>query len=390
MARPVKSDVERADAAEIDDGDDAAEDRPGDGAPDDGVDLEQVVPHDRVADREREEQHRQGDEVEREAEIEQVERDEAGDRDREGGDAAERGDLRALARRGGRRAQEGVGEAGDEDHPAGDQRHRVQAVDEEDRGERAMKGEVVGDADREAGAVQRRQHAGAPHRRALDREGEREMHEGHRPQRLQEQAQGAEPAGSEDVGGGDQIQPPGQARAPHGARRRRVGAEEVDDEAQQGEHRAHQQVVAERQQILARVEAHGGDGQGDVVAAGAERVAQGRADRLLLRGAIDGRGRRRRAVERDEARLVGDAGAVAGPVAIADRRHEAVVPQEESGERPPPPAQRAEGADDDDRRGDERQRPEASAACRPSRRHAKLFRRLAGAKEQPAACRWAA
>jgi hypothetical protein len=141
---PREEDVEHADAAEIDDGDDAAEDRPGDRAPDDGVDLEQVVPHDRVADREREEQHRQGDEVEREAEIEQVERDEAGDRDREGGDAAERGDLRALARRGGRRAPQRVGEAGDEDHPAGDQRHRVQTVDEEDRGERAMKGEVVG------------------------------------------------------------------------------------------------------------------------------------------------------------------------------------------------------------------------------------------------------
>ena len=59
--------VEHADAAEIDDGDHAAEDRPGDGAADDRVDLEQVVLHDRVADREREEQHRQGDEVEREA-----------------------------------------------------------------------------------------------------------------------------------------------------------------------------------------------------------------------------------------------------------------------------------------------------------------------------------
>ncbi len=44
----------------------AGEDRPGDGAPDDRVDLEQVVLHDRPADRHREERQRDGEEVERE------------------------------------------------------------------------------------------------------------------------------------------------------------------------------------------------------------------------------------------------------------------------------------------------------------------------------------
>ena len=207
-----------------------------------------------------------------------------------------------------------------------------------------------------------------PQRRALDRKGQRQVDERHRPERLQHEAERPEPAGAEDVGGGHQVQAPDDAGAQHRPRRRRVGPQEVHDEAEQRQQRTDREVVAEGEQVLARVESHGRHAERDrrLAAARPEGVAQRRADRRLLGDIVDPGGRcHRHAVHGFEARLIWYAGGVAGPVAVAHRGHEAVVPQEESGERPAPPAQRAERTDDHDGRRQRRERPESPAPRRP-------------------------
>ena len=138
---------------------------------------------------------------------------------------------------------------------------------DEDR-ERAIEGEIVGEADGRRGQVQRRQQPPmAAQQAALHGEAEGKMDERDRGDRAQHQIQRLKPGRADHVGRGDQVQAPDGAGDEHRARARSVGPDQIDCEPEQGEQTADDQVAAETPQVVVDAEAHGGDDELDLLAA---------------------------------------------------------------------------------------------------------------------------